>query len=138
MVVVRTSRELEKLLGAVTSEVVRRVQLRTWQTITSAHPVDTGFSRGFWTPTVGSPASETVERPIDRRAASAQGSNALSANRARAERIASSYQVRRGKVFLTNLVSYVRFLNEGSSSQAPAKFIERAIAAGIRSIGNLN
>lgn len=130
----RHAREIEFVLRGGVSEIVRRLQLRVWQVLTLAHPVDTGFSRGQWTPTVGSPIADRRDRPAERSTASSQGSLGLSSNRARAEQVAKSYQLEQGRVFLTNPVPYVVFLNQGSSAQAPAKFVERSIERAIRSI----
>lgn len=131
---VRSARQVDALVRGGVEEVVRRLQLRTWQVLTSATPVDTGFARANWTPTVGSPISERRDQPASATEARSQARSGLPANRARAEQIAQSYLLMHGRVFIVNPVPYVVYLNEGSSSQAPAKFVERGIGQAIRSL----
>ena len=131
------TRRIDDLIKEATEEVVRRVQLRSMQTLTSATPVDTGFARAGWTPSLGSPVVDRLDRPSDRVDAQSQASQRRAQNQARAQQIASTYKLSQGRVFINNPVPYVTFLNEGSSAQAPAKFIERAIDTAIRSVGTL-
>ena len=60
---------------------------------------------------------------------------ARSAQGAGISRIATGYSLRQGNVNITNNVPYIRRLNEGSSSQAPAAFVQSAIA---RALNNAN
>lgn len=129
-----SARRIEVLLTAGAAEVIRRLELRAWQALTSANPVDTGFSRSSWTPTIGSAIEGAKMRPTERGAAISAASTSLAATAAAAREIASSYTLPQGRVFITNPVPYIVFLNEGSSSQAPAKFVERAIDQAIRSV----
>lgn len=123
---------INNLILKTVRDVVRTAQLRSLQAITSGTPVDTGFARGGWTPTLGRPATDPLIPPTDETAARAAGSTNLAANQARSLRIASSYQLQNGPVFLTNAVPYIERLNEGSSAQAPAKFVEKAIEEALR------
>lgn len=129
---ITTAKALEVVMHGGITEVVRRVELASWQSVTSANPVDTGFSRSKWTPTTGSSIGGRLNRPEDRRAAVSDASRSFAANRARAEQIAKTYLLPQGQVFITNPTSYLPALNGGSSAQAPAHWIERAIAAAIR------
>lgn len=129
------SRRIEALLKGTAESSVRKLQLGVWQSLTSATPVDTGFARAGWTPSTGSPVADRLDAPPTKDAARSQGSQRQSANMARALNIASTYKLEQGQVFITNAVPYIVFLNEGSSSQAPSKFVERAINAAIRSLG---
>lgn len=139
------SKRIEKELRAAGAAAIRRLQLRSFQALTSATPVDTGFARAGWTPSVGSAIAEPNPRPAgagsrdapgpNRGAVEAQASSNLSANQAKALQIAATYRLEQGSVFLTNAVPYVVFLNEGSSSQAPSKFVERALSAALLSLG---
>lgn len=130
-------RDQEKLILAAGSKVVRRLELLTYQALTSATPVATGFARASLTPAVGSPVSKQLDRPATDEAARKDASSRLSDNKARAAAIAATYKLGDGKVFLTYRAPYVVFLNEGSSSQAPKKFVERAIATSVRALGSL-
>lgn len=126
--------EVIAIIQGGSAEVIRKLQLRAMQTLQSATPVDTGHARSAWTPTVGSPADERLDRPSDEGDAKSAASGRLAENRARAEAIAGSYLLPQGTVFISNNVPYVIFLDQGSSSQAPSNFIERALFAAIASV----
>ena len=129
-------RRFRVLIEGEAEKAVRRIQLRAFQAITSATPVATGYARSGWTPTTeGTPDRSRDPAPTDNAAARAAAGRRFAENTARANRIAASYVLTNGRVYLTNGVPYVVFLNEGSSSQAPARFVERAIAAAVASVG---
>lgn len=97
-----------------------------------ANPVDTGRSRSNWIITLNNPTSELVvgedqgdsASPIGPEFALSQGQNAL--------------RSRKGgdTIFLQNNTSYIEKLNNGSSAQAPANFVQKAIMQGIRNLSN--
>ena len=108
-VAVNVDREVIKTAGVIISTVI------------PATPVDTGRARGNWQVSVGEPVTQPRER-LDK-----TGGGAISEGISRA----SSY--RRGQtIFITNNVPYIGMLNAGSSSQAPANFVEMAVRAAIR------
>jgi len=129
--ILRSRNELRAIIEGGTAEVIRRIQLRSLQTLASATPVDTGHARSGWTPNVGSPVVDRLDRPKDDTTAKGAASSRLAANRAKAEAIAKTYLLRQGRVFISNNVPYVVFLDQGSSAQAPANFVERALATAI-------
>ena len=49
-------------------------------------------------------------------------------------RIASSYRIEQGNVYISNNVSYIVLLNEGSSAQAPAAFVQMAIGRALTTV----
>ncbi len=124
---------IQKIILDTVRDVVRVAQLRSLQAITSGTPVDTGFTRGGWTPTLQRPAVQPLVPPDNKTSARTAGAANLRANRSRSAQIAASYQLQNGPVFLTNAVPYIEQLNEGSSAQAPAKFVEKAIDQALRS-----
>lgn len=129
------SREIRNVLDALGKTVsvsVRQLQLRAFQALTSATPVDTGFARAGWSPSVGAPDPGPEDRPSDPQVASAQASALFAAHAAAAQAIARSGANLRGQpVFLVNPVRYLEFLNQGTSAQAPAMFVERALATAL-------
>jgi len=129
--ILKSRQELRAIIEGGTAEVVRRIQLRALQTLASATPVDTGHARSGWTPNVGSPVVDRLDRPNDETVARGAASSRAAANRAKAQAIAKSYLLRQGSVFISNNVPYVVFLDQGSSAQAPANFVERALTTAI-------
>lgn len=117
-----------ELDGAI-ERAVRRLALRCFQTLTSVTPVDTGFARAGWSPSVGAPAPGPEK--ADPGVAEQQAVALFGAHSDAAKRIASGYRLSQGPVFIVNNVRYVQYLNQGSSAQAPAMFVEQAIATAV-------
>ena len=80
-------------------------------------PVDTGRARSNWLTSLGKPRTGTVE------VGGAPNPRSTIAQR-------KPGQV----IFITNNLPYIQRLNEGSSSQAPANFVEMAVMEGERVI----
>ncbi|MEM6902249.1 MAG: hypothetical protein AAF556_03300 [Pseudomonadota bacterium] len=93
----------------------RKVVLAVFGAVTRATPVDTGTARGNWQPTLNQPATEVLET--------------TQVQNAQADATATAFEM--GDVaFISNNTAYIGKLNEGSSRQAPAGFVERAAQAG--------
>ncbi len=133
----READRIEDALRDASELVVGRLQLRTWQALTSATPVDKGTARSGWTPSVGTPVEEAIRAPADEGAARSAASARYSKNQARALDLAARYSLAQGSAFLTNAVPWIVPLNMGSSAQAPSMFVERAIDTAIRSLDGL-
>ncbi len=105
------------------NKVKRKAALQILTSVTLATPVDTGRARGNWNVRIGAPdggASENKDRSGG--ATIAKGSAVI------------SRALPNDTVFITNNLPYIVSLNDGSSKQAPAKFVERATQAAIESI----
>ena len=102
---------------------VVRTALAVDQAVVLATPVDTGRARANWQAQIGSPARDVLDGED-------KGGNATLA------RNANIIRARRGggTIYISNNVAYIGVLNEGSSSQAPAGFVEMAVNAGINAI----
>ncbi len=109
-------------IGEAQERAVRVIALEVTAELQKSTPVDTGFARANWIPSVGAPV------------ASPDGSRASVSSVAQQVGIAqvSVYKVGQGSVFITNNVHYVKYLNKGSSPQAPAEFVQAAIARGFQ------
>jgi hypothetical protein len=103
-----------KTIERVTAKVVQFIVLEVHSNLVAAPgdggtPVDTGHHRGV----AGS--RESVNH-------SAQENGVGSV---------LQYRLRQGAVFVTNNVPYILRLNAGSSAQAPAGFVDKAVATGV-------
>lgn len=80
-------------------------------------PVDTGWARSNWLPSVGVPRGEAVGEPgsLDNSAAGFGQSEV------------AGWKIADGPIYITNNVPYIRNLNAGSSKQAPSGFVESAV-----------
>jgi hypothetical protein len=111
-----------KALEEFSAKVVKAITLEITSNLIKSTPVDTGWARANWVPSVGTPAGGTVGSP---RGVSA---GAQAAGQAKV----AGYKITQGNVFITNNVPYILRLNDGSSTQAPSGFIQQAIARGIK------
>lgn len=84
-------------------------------------PVDTNHARASWIPAVGSP--NLVEPVGDDNSIAEQGVAQVMA-----------YKLAQGTLWLSNIAKYIRRLNEGHSQQAPAMFVELAIARAVQTV----
>lgn len=84
-------------------------------------PVDTGWARANWVPAIGTRFEGT-----------AGSRSAVSEGDAQAG-IASvlAYKLAQGRVIISNNVPYIGGLNEGTSRQAPAAFVQAAIVKAV-------
>lgn len=117
-------------LKGFTERVVQRIVLDATANLIEDTPVDTGWARANWIPSIGTPPSG----PAGSRA---NIMNARGTQQQGIAAIAIGYTLEKGNVSITNNVPYIRFLNEGSSSQAPAMFVQSAIARALRSASGL-
>jgi hypothetical protein len=111
-----------KRAGKVLVETVREdvfgLALDVHGNLVEATPVDTGHARINWTPTVAAPARGEIE--------GADPSSAV-------DPVVALGPASPGDImFITNNVPYIRRLNEGSSPQAPAGFVEKAVERAVK------
>lgn len=117
-------RAIVKGLTDLTEQVVTKITLDVSANLIETTPVDTGWARANWAPAIGTPNIEDLRGIVpdarDAASAGAQQQQALAT-------VATGYKLSMGKVFVTNNVPYISRLNDGSSAQAPAGFVQRAI-----------
>lgn len=95
-------------------------------------PVDTSEALSNWIVTLDSPATQRISPHYPGEGGSTQRASA-------AETINNAKAVLKNKkpgqtIFITNNAPYIRKLNDGSSAQAPAGFVERAALLGRKMI----
>ena len=96
-------------------------------------PVDTGWARANWSPTLKAP-SPPKQTPAGRAGRAALVGSSIAETEARIATIATGYRLRFGPIFVSNPVAYVPRLNAGSSAQAPPNFVQKAIAEAVVSV----
>ena len=114
-------------------EGVRKAALVTDQVAVLLTPVDTGYSRSRWAASLGEPvAGESgVQKRIEVGEAAA---TAIALSQAEAE---IKNWKGRGSIFISNPVEYVKYLDEGSSEQAPKGMTAEAVHAGQATLKEL-
>lgn len=94
------------------------VALRVFNNLVLTTPVDTGRARANWLPTVGAPANYTVE-----------ATNPLGAVNLALSIFNANTVPNFPTLYIANNLDYIESLNNGSSKQAPANFVELALSA---------
>lgn len=119
---------IRRVLAAITGDVARAVVdlgVEIHAEVTDATPVDTGFAANSWVLSIGAPSQ---------RVAGAPGAVDPSVGAASVAETVRAYRIELGSVFVANNVAYLPRLNDGSSAQAPAGFIEAAIARAVENV----
>lgn len=106
----RLKKHIESIFKALCLELDRELRKST--------PVDTGFARANWVPSVASPHVGV----------GVAGAHAVGVGNV------MSFKLSDGALWVSNGVSYVAILNYGTSSQAPPMWIEAAIDRAIATI----
>lgn len=125
--------ETRRLLNRIDRTVTRViVTLATEATanLIEATPVDTGWARANWIPSIGTPPSESSDMPTteDARRASTPGRQGQQQSGTAS---LLGYRIGLGDLFIVNQVPYIGRLNDGHSRQAPAGFVQTAIMQAI-------
>lgn len=115
----RRARQVEK--GA--SAALRATALVISQTVTLATPVDTGHARANWQVGIDTSITEEIDAN-DESGAATVSKNAGTIRTAQPRKM----------IVLSNNVPYILRLNEGSSEQAPAMFIQIAILQAVAAL----
>ena len=110
---------VEQIIIGLTLDVVANLKAAPGQ---GGTPVDTGWARSNWIPNIGEP----LDAPVGSR------SNVSTGPQNQAEAGIAGYTLSKGRVYISNNVPYILRLNEGSSRQAPAGFVQRAVAKAVR------
>lgn len=128
-----TLRDLARRLNAYADDLddilyerIARTTLAVVRALVQSTPVDTSKALSNWR--VGTAASAAIPALYPGQAGSTQGASAEAAIAAAEAAIRSAKGA--NKLVIFNSVPYIRRLNEGSSLQAPAGFIEAAILLG--------
>lgn len=91
-------------------------------------PVDTGWARANWIPSIGQPSQldGDLSDPDSGNVRDRAGKQA-----AGTAKVATEYTLEKGNLYTSNNVPYVPALNNGSSQKAPAGFVQASILKGL-------
>jgi len=108
--------------------LVRKVALAADQAIVTATPVDTGRARSNWIAQVDSPSTDVIPAYVQGKGASTAEENTAQALQQGSSAIAEYNGDRHRSIVIANNLPYIERLNDGWSAQAPANFVEEALA----------
>lgn len=126
-------RELGRRVETNTPRLVRRTALAIDQTVVLGTPVDTGTARSNWQVQINGPVTETREAAVPGENGSTAGPNAQIAIEEGRE-VIDTYRGEGQEIYISNPIPYIDRLNDGSSAQAPAGFVEQAVQTGVDAI----
>lgn len=117
-----------KQLDAVASKLAVEAAKAIVADLSEKTPVDTSNALSNWIVTLGQPSSNTIKPYFPGIYGSTKRSSAAQ-TRNEAEFVLGAKKPGQS-IFITNNVDYIVGLNEGSSKQQPAGFVERAVMIG--------
>lgn len=111
-----------RLINKATESICKGIVLDFTRFVIEDTPLDTGWARANWIPSVGSPVESPAGFPGEVQTSFQQGGIAE----------IEGYRLSDGPIYVSNNAPYIESLNAGSSSQAPAGFVETDIDRAIQ------
>ena len=122
----RQRRRIKADLERAAERVIKVLAVNITANLVERTPVDTGWAKSNWIPSVG----ESVSEPQGSKENVGQAAAAQAGGQARV----LGYKLSKRNVFISNNVPYISLLNDGHSKQAPAGFVQVEIEQGIREL----
>lgn len=115
------------------NKVKRQAALAVDQAVVMGTPVDTGTARSNWLVSLDEASNDTIDAYVP-----LEGGDMSESANAKEALVQGQEVIKRSKpeqdIHLTNNLPYIVPLNEGSSAQAPAAFVEEAVNAGVGAV----
>lgn len=133
----KRAKQLGKNISVNADRVVRKCALAIDSAVVLATPVDTGRARANWQVSCNTPITTDREPYSHGAEGSTGGANARAAIE-QGKHAVASYKggTAEAAIYIANNLSYIGKLNNGSSKQMPAGFVERSILIGTDAIKN--
>lgn len=120
------ARQVEYCLRNRSADLLKMAAVEFYRQAIIATPVDTGRARMGWNATINEPSNEVpAPAPAGHKGQSQGGSEFYPMPKIKSSFLRGVIKVT-DTLYITNRVPYIGKLNAGSSSQAPARFVERA------------
>lgn len=119
-----TAENARKFMEDSVDGAMDKVMLAVWGQLMQVTPVDTGRARASWRLTKGE-IDPSAHPPVDKKVYG-KGKKQIPVPKTPA------VPKGRGIGYISNNVPYINRLNEGSSEQAPRRFVQTAVARGIQ------
>lgn len=121
-------RRLDRELPQQLNSIVIRAAWRILDDLITVTPVDTSAAVSNWQVTVNAPVGNAIPAYVLGERGSTYAESAQVALEAGSSIIQNKQPGQ--ALFITNAIDYIQDLNDGSSRQAPANFVERAVILG--------
>ncbi len=106
-----------RLLDNMSEKAARKMVINIHRELMKETPVDTGWAMNNWWPSVSLPVTKTAGDPDNVSSAEIMGGLAD----------ILTWRFKQGPAWIANNVPYIKKLNEGHSTKAPAGFVESVI-----------
>lgn len=127
----RNIRSLGSRIENSGTRLVKATSIRALRSLVDNTPVDKGVARSNWRVGIGAPTRVVIGAYAPGRKLGigerTNASAAISAGRARINSIKSTSRGLETAIYISNAVPYIGDLNNGSSKQVGAGFVERAL-----------
>jgi hypothetical protein len=118
--------EISRRIGIKAETIQKKLAFDIFADIVANTPIDTGRAMNNWNISVG---------VHDYSVTSEGGGDGSVQSRKKAKASAELASVKLGvTIWISNSLPYIQFLNEGSSIQAPANFVENAVVANLNAL----
>lgn len=126
----RRMKDLANTVEANGPKLVTAIVTNLGPTLIYSTPVDTSRARINWQPSIGSVPSDVLFPYPDKPPAADYGGKTAVSNI-----LSLANKFKGGTYFaITNNLDYIQDLNNGTSAQAPAAFVEQSIAMAMRAV----
>jgi hypothetical protein len=122
-------------VGLGGDSVVRKAALACDQAVVTATPVDKGTARSNWIVQVDTASEEVIPAYLEGKAGTTAAANVQGALDQASRTVAGYDGDVSSEIHITNNLPYIAKLNAGTSSQAPAGYVEDGVAAAVAAIG---
>lgn len=131
----RRAREIGRQVEEGATRTQRQTALVALRELVFATPVDSGRARSNWIVSPRVPSRETRE-PYSPGSGLGSGETQNAGEAMQQGRLAVETHTPGDDIYISNNLPYIRPLNDGSSAQAPAGFIERAVQRAQEAVRN--
>lgn len=107
------------------ANVLKQLTVEITADLIKTTPVDTGWARSNWIPSFGESFTGTD---------GTRESVVTSRQQSGLTDVLTNYAISKGNIYISNNVPYILLLNDGSSRQAPAGFVQQSIARAISQV----
>jgi hypothetical protein len=129
-----TKRVMKELASELQEEVIR-LGARIHEEVVESTPVDTGFARSNWIPSIGVPFEQIVGRKWKIGKKFFAQLNEAAQRSGKASLL--TWKIGQGDIFIANNVPYINRLNEGWHERMDRfHFVEMAIQRSVEEIGS--
>ena len=128
----RRIRQIADQIEENVPDIARKAAIAIDQAVVLATPVDTGRARSNWQIGIGAAPSGAREAFSPGQGGDTEGANTRAALDDARRKINTGRDG--ADIHITNNLDYIGRLNEGSSEQAPAGFVEDAVMIGTNTI----